>query len=39
MYLEQLYFANNITAWFVTKIYSHSTFEQECFKKNNVPTL
>ena len=33
MYLEQLCFAINRAGWSVTKIYSHYTFEQECFKK------
>ena len=36
MYLEQLCFAINRAGWFVTKIYSHYTFEQECFKKEFI---
>ena len=36
MYLEQLCFAINRAGWSVTKIYSHYTFEQECFKKNFI---
>ena len=29
-------FAINRAGWFVTKIYSHFTFEQECFKKEFI---
>ena len=36
MYLEQLCFAINRAGWSVTKIYSHNTFKQECFKKNFI---
>ena len=36
MYLEQICFAINRTGWFVTKIYSHYTFEQECFKNEFI---
>ena len=36
MYLEQLCFAINRAGWSVTKIYSHYTFKQECFKKNFI---
>ena len=36
MYLEQLCVAINRAGWSVTKIYSHYTFEQECFKKNFI---
>ena len=36
MYLEQLCFAINRASWSATKIYSHYTFEQECFKKNFI---
>ena len=36
MYLEQLCFAINRAGWFVPKIYSHYTFEQECFKKEFI---
>ena len=35
MYLEQLCFAINRAGWSVTKIYSHYTFKQECFKKSS----
>ena len=34
MYLEQLCFGIKRAGWSVTKVYSHYTFEQECFKKN-----
>ena len=36
MYLEQLCFAINRAGWSVAKIYSHYTFEHECFKKNFI---
>ena len=36
MYLEQICFAINGAGWSVTKIYSHYTFEQECFKKELI---
>ena len=36
MYLEKLSFAINRAGWCITKIYSHYTFEQECFKKNFI---
>ena len=36
MYLEQLCFAINRAGWSVTKIYSHYTYEQECFKKEFI---
>ena len=29
-------FAINRAGWFVTKIYSHYTFEEECFKKEFI---
>ena len=35
LYLEQLCFAINRAGWSVTKIYSHYTFKQECFKKRS----
>ena len=36
MNLEQLSFSVNRAGWYVTKIYSHHRFEQECFKKNFI---
>ena len=36
MYLEHLCFVIKWAGWHVTKIYSHFTFEQECFKKNFI---
>ena len=36
MYLEQLCFGVKRVGWSVTKVYSHYTFEQECFKKNFI---
>ena len=36
MFLEKLSFAINRAGWRVTKIFSHYTFEQECFKKNFI---
>ena len=36
MYLEQVCFAINRAGCSVTKIYSHFTFEQECFKKEFI---
>ena len=36
MHFEQLCFAINRAGWSVTDIYSHYTFEQECFKKNFI---
>ena len=36
MYLEQISFAINRAGWSVTKIYSHYTFERECFKKELI---
>ena len=36
MYLEQLCFSINRAGWSFTKIYSHYTFEQECFKKEFI---
>ena len=36
MYLEQLCFGIKRAGWSVTKVYSHYTFEQECFKKSFI---
>ena len=36
MYLEHLSFVIKWAGWRVTKIYSHFTFEQECFKNNFI---
>ena len=36
LYLEDLRFLIKRTGWIVTKLYSHFTFEQDCFKKEFV---
>ena len=36
LYLEDLRFLIKRAGWIVTKIYSHFTFEQDCFKKEFV---
>ena len=36
MYLEHHSFVIKWSGWYITKIYSHFTFEQECFKNNFV---
>ena len=36
LYLEDLRFLIKRASWIVTKLYSHFTFEQDCFKKEFV---
>ena len=36
LYLEDLRFLIRRAGWIVTKLYSHFTFEQDCFKKEFV---
>ena len=36
LYLEDLRFLVKRAGWIVTKLYSHFTFEQDCFKKEFV---
>ena len=36
LYLEHLCFVIKQAGWYVAKIYSHFTFEQECFKNNFI---
>ena len=36
MYLEHHSFVIKWSGWYITKIYSHFPFEQECFKNNFV---
>ena len=37
LYLEDLRFVGRRAGWIVRKLYSHFTFEQDCFKKKFVP--
>ena len=36
LYLEHLFFLINRAGWYVTKLYSHYSFEQEHFKRNFI---
>ena len=36
LYLEHSSFLINRAGWKVTKLYSHYSFEQECFKRNFI---